>query len=108
YLTGYGSNPTTAPLSCQTGARQNASLPVSTCNPDAMSAIQFVGPGSPNPNLQSEPVSYYNIGPAIGFAYALPWFGEGKTTIRGGYQQLFERVLVNNSGEANGMDTFIG
>ena len=38
----------------------------------------------------------------------LPWFGEGKTTIRGGYQQTFQRILVNNSGEANGTDTFIG
>src|SRR6185369_1308258 len=53
------------------------------------SAIDFVGPGSPNPDRKSEPVSYYNIGPAVGFSYQLPWFGEGKTTIRGGYQQTF-------------------
>src|SRR5213075_530618 len=89
FLAGYGSNPTTAPLSCQTGVKQNALLPTSTCNPDAMSAILFVGPGSPNPSLKCEPVNYYNIGPAVGFSYTLPWFGEGKTTIRGGYQQTF-------------------
>ncbi len=35
------------------------------------------------------PERYTNIGPAVGFAYQVPWFGEGKTTIRGGYQQTF-------------------
>jgi hypothetical protein len=58
--------------------------------------------------LKAIPENYGNFGPAIGFAYQLPWFGEGKTTIRGGYQQTFQRILVNNSGEANGTDTFIG
>ena len=27
-----------------------------------------------------------NFGPAVGFAWQLPWFGKGKTTLRGGYQ----------------------
>ncbi len=89
FLTGYGTTPTGTPLSCQTGVQQNALLPVSTCDPNYVAAIRFVGPGSPNPSLKSEPVSYYNIGPAVGFAYQLPWFGEGKTSIRGGYQQTF-------------------
>ncbi len=111
YMTGYGTNPFAAglvPEDCKTGVRQNALLPVSTCDPTALSNIQFVGPGSPNPSVKAIPEQYHNIGPAVGFAYTLPWFGEGKTTIRGGYQQLFQRVLVNNSGEANGTDTFIG
>src|SRR5262249_14937291 len=93
---------------CKVGVQQNPLLPKSTCDPNSLSGIQFVGPGSPNPNAKAIPEQYYNIGPAIGFAYELPWFGEGKTTIRGGYQQTFQRVLVNNSGEANGTDTFIG
>src|SRR6185369_2388003 len=80
----------------------------STCDPNSLSSIQFVGPGSPNPKVKAIPEQYHNFGPAIGFAYSLPWFGEGKTTIRGGYQQTFQRILVNNSGEANGTDTFIG
>jgi hypothetical protein len=58
--------------------------------------------------VKAIPENHGNFGPAIGFAYELPWFGEGKTTIRGGYQQTFQRILVNNSGEANGTDTFIG
>jgi hypothetical protein len=32
------------------------------------------------------PNDYNNFGPAIGFAWNVPWFGEGKTTVRGGYQ----------------------
>jgi hypothetical protein len=111
YLTGYGSNPFpqgVAPLECKVGAQQNALLPKSTCDPNMLSSIQFVGPDSPNPNVKAIPEQFTNFGPAIGFAYELPWFGEGKTTIRGGYQQTFQRLLVNNSGEANGTDTFIG
>jgi len=88
YLTGYGSSATN-PLSCQRGVQQNPLLPVSTCDPSSMSSIQFVGPGSPNPDIKAMPVNYYNFGPAVGFAYQVPWFGEGKTTIRGGYQQTF-------------------
>jgi hypothetical protein len=110
YFTGYGSNPFAAgllPQDCRPGVQQTG-LPVSTCDPNSLSSIQFVGPDSPNPKIKAIPEYYGNFGPAIGFAWELPWFGEGKTTIRGGYQQTFQRVLVNNSGEANGTDTFIG
>ncbi len=111
FLTGYGSNPFAAgllPEDCRTGVQQNPLLPKSTCDPNSLSSIQFIGPGSPNPGVKAIPEQYFNLGPAIGFAYELPWFGAGKTTIRGGYQQTFQRLLVNNSGEANGTDTFIG
>lgn len=111
YLAGYGTNPFATgvqPLECKVGAQQNALLPKSTCDPASLSSIQFVGPNSPNPKEKAIPEQYGNFGPAIGFAYELPWFGEGKTTIRGGYQQTFQRVLVNNSGDPNGTDTFIG
>jgi hypothetical protein len=96
YLTGYGSS-TGTPLTCQNGVRQNALLPVSTCDPGSVSNIQFVGPGSPNPKVASEPVNYHDIGPAIGFAYSFPWFGEGKTTVRGGFQQTFGVAGRNGS-----------
>ena len=48
--------------------------------------FEFVGPGSPNPNTGAYPDIYHNFGPSFAFAWTLPWFGEGKTTIRGGYQ----------------------
>jgi hypothetical protein len=48
--------------------------------------LAFVGPGSPNPNMRPWQKDFNNIGPAIGFAWQVPWFGAGQTTVRGGYQ----------------------
>ena len=52
----------------------------------------FIGPGSPNPDQRIYNKDMNNFGPAIGFAYQLPWFGKGKTTIRGGYQATFTPI----------------
>src|SRR5262245_60021291 len=87
YLTGYGSS-TTTPLSCQNGVQQNPLLPVSNCDPSLMSSSIFVGPGSPNPDKTLLPQSG-RFGPAIGAAWSLPWFGDGKTTLRGGFQRTY-------------------
>jgi hypothetical protein len=108
YLTGYGSNPATNPLSCQLGVQQNTVLPTSTCNPDSLSQVIFVGPGSPNPKIRAIPATYGNFGPAIGFAYQLPWFGEGKTTIRGGYQQTFGSAGGNRGTIGGGTEASLG
>jgi hypothetical protein len=63
-------------------------------NPNANSgspmAIQFVGPDSPNPNLSVWPSDRNNFGPAIGFSWQVPWFGEGMTSVRGGYQITYQ------------------
>jgi len=105
YLTGYGSSATN-PLSCTTGDQQNASLPVSTCDPNQQASVLFVGPKSPNPGKTVIPTNKFNIGPAIGFAYQVPWFGEGKTTVRGGYQVTFGQAGIN--AQAGGTDTLLG
>jgi hypothetical protein len=73
FLTGYGPNGT---LSCV----------MPTCDPSKMTTVEFVGPGTTNPDKKAVPSDRNNFGPAVGFAYQLPWFGEGKTTVRGGYQ----------------------
>jgi hypothetical protein len=54
-----------------------------------LTQLAFVGPGSPNRNLKVWPKDWNNIGPAIGFAWQVPWFGAGQTTVRGGYQLSF-------------------
>src|SRR5262249_26544141 len=54
-----------------------------------LTTVQFIGPKTPNPDKTAIPNDYNNFGPAIGFAYQLPWFGENKTTVRGGYQVTF-------------------
>jgi hypothetical protein len=52
--------------------------------------LQFVGKNSPNPDTPWYPNTWKNFGPAIGFAYQVPWFGAGKTSVRGGYQLTYQ------------------
>jgi hypothetical protein len=52
--------------------------------------LQFVGPGSPNSGISVYKNDLHNFGPAVGFAWQLPWLGEGKTTMRGGYQITYQ------------------
>jgi hypothetical protein len=52
----------------------------------------FIGPDSPNPDIQMFNNDYNNWGPAVGFAWQLPWFGRGKTTLRGGYQLSYINI----------------
>jgi hypothetical protein len=106
FLSGYGST-ATKPLNCDTGVKQNALLPASTCDPNSLSVINFVGPDTPNPNIPAMPQNFNNIGPAIGFAYQLPWFGEGKTSIRGGYQQTFGAAGTNRTAGIGGVEGII-
>jgi len=105
YLTGYGSNVSAVnALSCAKGVTQSTLLPVSTCDPNLLTQIEFVGPNTPNPGKVVIPVDYNNFGPAVGFAWQLPWFGEGKTTVRGGYQ-----ITYGGSGRSgSALDTLLG
>ena len=45
----------------------------------------FIGPGSKNPDERIFNKDLNNWAPHVGFAWQLPWFGRGKTTLRGGY-----------------------
>jgi hypothetical protein len=58
--------------------------------------IQLIGPGSPHPDEQIYASDYDNIGPAVGFSWQFPWFGRGKTVLRGGYQISY----MGNNGRA--------
>ena len=60
-------------------------------------AFEYVGPNSPNPDKTFFPNDYNNFGPAVGFAWQVPWFGAGKTTVRGGYQITYNGLPSFNS-----------
>jgi hypothetical protein len=101
FLTGYGSNVTAAnALVCAKGVTQSALLPVSTCDPNLLTQIEFVGPNTPNPDKVAIPVDRNNFSPAVGFAWQVPWFGKGKTTVRGGYQITYSAPLTAGAAEA--------
>src|SRR5215471_11152038 len=65
--------------------------------------IIYVGPNSGNPGQAIYNRDLNNFGPAIGFAYNVPWGGKDKTTVRGGYQ-----IQYTGGGRGFVLDTAIG
>src|SRR5262249_23967017 len=99
FLAGYGNAAAlggATPLTCKSGVQQSALLPASTCEPNTLTTVQFVGPGTTLPDTSVIPTRHKNFGPAIGFAWQLPWFGEAKTTLRGGYSIQYQRINVRD------------
>jgi Carboxypeptidase regulatory-like domain/TonB-dependent Receptor Plug Domain len=105
YLEGYGSNAGANALQCTTGTTNPTGIPVSSCDPNKLTKIEFVGPESDHPNKTVIPNDANNFGPAVGFAWTLPWFGAGKTTIRGGYQVTFGGAGLRTAG---GLENTLG
>jgi hypothetical protein len=64
-----------------------------------LTSFELVGPNSPNPDKSPYNASKTNFAPNFSFAYNLPWFGEGKTAIRGGYGITYQ---------ARGFGTVVG
>jgi len=71
-------------------------LTTATATPDItnqpLAQYQFVGPNSPNPDKSVWNSDLNNFAPHVGFAWQLPWFGKGKTTMRGGYSVSYSPV----------------
>jgi hypothetical protein len=55
----------------------------------------LVGPGTGNPQQGAWPSDKNNFGPAFGFAWSPGWWGQDRTTFRGGYQIAYQ--LPGNS-----------
>jgi hypothetical protein len=120
YLSGYGSTVAAAnALQCtNTGTPQNPLLPAPSCDPSLLTKLQYVGPGSDHPDQQAVRNDWHNIGPAIGLAWQLPWFGAGKTTLRAGFGMTYgigsrfstaiENVIGNVPGAATTANLALG
>ena len=59
---------------------------------DPVTRYQFIGPGSINSDIKAWNKDMNNFAPHIGFAYQLPWFGRGMTTLRGGWSVSYSPV----------------
>jgi hypothetical protein len=59
--------------------------------------VQFVGKNSPNPNtgVNLKGNDLHSFGPSVGFAWNVPWFGQGKTVIRSGFGVSYLGALRN-------------
>ena len=66
----------------------------------ALAQYEFVGPNSPNSDKSPWNKDLNNFGPHVGFAWQFPWFGKGKTTLRGGYSISYSPIN-NFDGYAN-------
>jgi hypothetical protein len=51
----------------------------------SLSAIEFIGKNSIQPNKQLYNDDWNNFAPAFGLSWSLPWFGKDKTVLRTGY-----------------------
>lgn len=60
-------------------------------------AVGYFGKNSPNPNSPWYEDDYRDFGPAVGFAWQVPWLGQGKTTVRGGYQITYQIIQAPNN-----------
>src|SRR5262249_25510247 len=103
YLAGYGPNVSAAnALTCaNTGGAQNPLLPAPSCDPSKLTQLEYVGPGSDHPDKSVVRKDWGNLGPAVGFAWQLPWFGKGTTTLRGGFSMTYGIASRNAAGAEN-------
>ena len=67
-----------------------------------LTTIRPIGPQTAHPDERYFKGDHNNFGPAVGFAWQLPWFGKGKTTLRGGYGVGFERNPIFLISSING------
>ncbi|MDR1728722.1 MAG: carboxypeptidase regulatory-like domain-containing protein [Acidobacteriota bacterium] len=65
--------------------------------PDPVIEYEYIGPGSPNPDKSVWNKDLNNFAPHVGFAWQLPWFGRGLTTLRGGYSVSYSPIDNFNS-----------
>jgi hypothetical protein len=59
----------------------------------SLTMVEFVGKHSPNPDKQIWADDWNNFAPAVGFSWSLPWWGQDKTVLRGGYGMNYQGTI---------------
>ena len=82
------------------------------------SGYTLVGSGTKNPDILPYSKDKNNFAPHIGFSWQVPWFGKGKTTLRGGWSvsylpvndfNFFEVVLAKlSAANTDSVERFTG
>lgn len=71
--------------------------------------LQLVGKNSPNEDIDLYKPDWNNFAPAVGFSWAIPYFGANKTVLRAGYGIGYERnslrILDVVAGDQPGLRT---
>jgi hypothetical protein len=71
---------------------ESVSGPAGTGDTGYRTQQAFIGPNSSHPEISAFNKDMNNFAPHVGFAWQLPWFGAGKTTLRGGYSISYTKV----------------
>ena len=61
-------------------------------NLPTITQYEYIGKGTPNPDRMAWNRDLNNFAPHLGFAWSLPWFGRGKTTMRGGWSMSYSSI----------------
>jgi hypothetical protein len=64
----------------------------------APTQLQLVGKNSNHPETLLYKNDWNNFGPAVGFSWTIPWFGQEKTVVRGGYAISYQGAASFNAG----------
>ncbi|MCL2877727.1 MAG: TonB-dependent receptor, partial [Acidobacteria bacterium] len=67
--------------------------------PAPVTMYEYIGPGTSKSDVMAWHRDLNNFAPHLGFAWQLPWFGRGQTTLRGGWSISYSPVdNFNNYG----------
>jgi hypothetical protein len=71
-----------------------------------LTAVEFLGKHSPNPDKLLYRNDYNNFSPNVGLSWSIPWFGKDKTVLRMGYGIAYQGRFAGGGGL--GVDIFVG
>ncbi len=77
-----------------------------TCG--ALTTAEFVGKHSTQPNRTLYNDDWNNFAPAVGFSWALPWFGKDKTVLRAGYGWSYTGRPISGANSGNSITGVAG